>query len=192
MLMTRCVIATAVVLMALGCADQTASRVTGLRPTELSADRASDGADGKAVQAIHGHADFVASVVASGEIRYEVEAKQSVAKGTQGEFEWMGVSEPRFRIHGTVFCFTVVGNTAHIAGLVEHSSNPNVHPGDYLVWSFVDNDATKHGPDLSTAALRVPQEVGVAQCAGGVNTGPYFPVRGRLEVSPEAGEGHNK
>ena len=190
--MTRWVIAAGLGIMALACSDRTTSKITGLQPTELNADRSSDGADRRIVQSIHGHADFVASVVASGEIRYEVQAKQSAAKGPEGEFEWKGVSEPTFDIHGAVFCFTVVGNTARVAGVVERSSNPNVRAGDYLIWNFVDNDATKHGPDMSTAALRVTQPVATAECTGGQNTGPYFPVRGRLEVYPEPGEGHNR
>ena len=190
MLVTRRVIGVALGLVALACSDQPGSKITGLQPTTFSADRSANGGDERTLQAIHGHADFIAQVVASGEIRYEVQAKQS-AKGTHGEFEWKGVSEPTFAIHGDVFCFTVVGNTARVSGVVTHSSNPNVKPGDYLIWSFIDNDAT-HGPDMSTAALRVTQPIAVAQCAGGQNTGPYVPVRGRLEVYPEPGEGHNK
>lgn len=90
------------------------------------------------------------------------------------------------RMRGKIFCFTIAGDTARVAALVEKSTVPFGPVGTYVVWTLVDNGRGKRAhPDQTTdfffngtqAQAQQHCDVGLREIA------PLFPsIRGNLEV----------
>lgn len=170
------------------CSDQSASRLLAPGASGISRDqlRANGAGRNSPFQAIEGHATFVPTTNLNGEQKYEVEADQKPNAPARGTFEYKGSSGGGFRIHGSIYCFTVAGNTARVSGRVEQSTNPNVSVGQYLIWTFVDNHQTHGQSDLTTELQRVDITVATAHCGtNAVNTGPFLPVQGNLQTRTE-------
>ena len=170
----------------LGCGDQSAGDVTGPRLSPLPGVSASRGA-AKESQMVAGHAEFLSFGIPTA---YSNEAKKDSDGAVKGRFEVrQDAAAGDFRISGDIACLTVVGAAARVAGLVSKSTNPDVHPGQYLVWSEVDNDGgPKHAPDLSSDLFLAEQAIAQFHCDNGLTLPPMHAVRGNLEVRTKQGD----
>jgi hypothetical protein len=101
-----------------------------------------------------------------------------------GEFELRSEQEGGQRIHGTVTCFTVIGNTARIAGIIDRTTIPGLPTGLYWAWTVVDNGQGANDPPDQTSDFNLRVASGAARhCATGTTVGPLIPVlSGNLQV----------
>ena len=165
-----------------GCGDQAGRSITSPRLSPASGSGiGTDRGAADETQKVEGHGEFVSFGVPT---RYSNEAKRST-DGVKGHFEIeQSAGAGEFHIIGDVMCLTVTGTSARLGGVVEKSTNPDVHPGEFLVWSLVDNDASpKHSPDMSSD-LFLESDKAVAQfhCDNGLTLPPLHPVKGHFEV----------
>lgn len=71
-----------------------------------------------------------------------------------GQFHIISTNFPTpgfvIRLHGSVTCFTLIGNAAFLNGVVEQSNAPEFNPeGSTISWSVVDQGESVHDvPDL--------------------------------------------
>ena len=117
--------------------------------------------------------------------RYSVSAIRHRDGDVSGEFEEFSAQEGGQRVHARVHCFTVVGNMARLAALIEKSSVPFGPKGSYVIWTVVDNgEGKKAAPDQSTDIFfGANQAVAEQHCRVGYNLAPYFSsIRGNLQV----------
>ena len=176
----------------LACSD-TASVVAPTRTlaadAALAADRESNGND-VTKQSVVGEAIFDPTDQGVSDVHYSVEAKRHKNGSVDGEFRMKLTRDgSREDFKGEVSCFTIVGNSARLSVRVERSNNPNVKPGQYLMFSVVDDDQTSkergnHSPDRTSFFFLAEKALAEYHCALGLNFATY-PVRGKFELRPE-------
>ena len=172
------------------CSDNSSRSLTA---PQKSADQAlsldkNSGESQRVVAGVTGHAEFDVTATPGITEKYEVTAERRADGRVTGELELKQERNGQmFRIHGTLLCVQTAGTVARLAAKVDRSTLPVVQPGFYLVWSVMDNDVKDHEqrPDFSTEFFlydQFSQSVAMAHCATGVNVGPFYPVKGHLEV----------
>jgi len=138
-------------------------------------------------QEVTGHANILLPFFANAEEKYSNSAIRHADGSVSGEFELKSNQVAGgLRIHGDVVCFTIIGNTARLAGLVEQSDTPLAPEGTYFVWTIVDNGEGQNDPPDLTSDFVGPFPSAAAaafHCATGFNVAPFYPVEsGNLQV----------
>ena len=116
---------------------------------------------------------------------YSVSAIRQSDGSVTGEFEEYSEQEGGQRIHATVYCFTVTGNSARLAARIDQTNVSFGPVGSYVVWSVIDNgEGGKSQPDETTDIFfGGTQAQADTQCRTGFNLAPYYPsLRGNLQV----------
>jgi hypothetical protein len=135
-------------------------------------------------QAVTGHANIFLSNFQAEE-KYSSNAIRHSDGSVSGEFELKSEQDAGVRLHGDVVCFTVVGNTARVAGFVDSSTEPSFE-GLHVVWTVVDNgEGANDPPDLTSDFFLVVSAASAQfHCdVGFAFTTPIFPVlSGNLQV----------
>lgn len=137
-----------------------------------------------AQQRVTGHATIFLPGF-NAEEKYSNSAIRHADGSVSGQFELKSAQDGGLRIHGDVVCFTIVGNTARIAGRVDKSNTTLVPEGTYVIWTVVDNGEGANDPPDTTSDFFGPfNEAGAnAHCAVGFNLAPFLPVLdGNLQV----------
>lgn len=186
----RCTLLLLAGLAAVACSDNSSRSLTAPRTNAqqpLSFDKSSE-PDHRVIAGVTGHAEYDVTATPGISEKYEVTAERRADGRVTGELE---IKQTRngemFRVHGTVLCVETAGTVARLAAKVDQSTLAVVHPGFYLVWSVVDNDVNDHErrPDLSTEFFlfdNMNLNMAMAHCTSGDNVGPFYPVKGHLEV----------
>jgi hypothetical protein len=132
-------------------------------------------------QAVTGHANiFLANFQA--EEKYSQSAIKHSDGSVSGEFELKSEQDGGLRVHGSLVCFTVVGNTARLAGLVESSTEPSFE-GFHAVWTVVDNgEGANDPPDLTSDFFLASAVQAQFHCNVGFNLGATPVLSGNLQV----------
>jgi hypothetical protein len=133
---------------------------------------------------VTGHATVALPAFGGAEQKYSQSAIRHSDGSVSGEFQLKSEQEePALRIHGNVICFTVVGNTARLGGVIEHSNTALAPPGTFVVWTVVDNgEGNKSPPDQTSDFFVVDPATAQFHCAVGFNL-PLMPVvGGNLQV----------
>lgn len=117
--------------------------------------------------------------------RYSLSAIRHADGSVSGQFEETSEQDGGQRIHASVYCFTVVGNSARLAAQLDQSNVPFGPVGSYVIWSLTDNgEGAKSPPDVTTDIFFGASEaVAAFHCRTGVPLTPYYPsIRGNLQV----------
>jgi hypothetical protein len=117
--------------------------------------------------------------------RYSVSAIQHNDGSVTGELEETSEQEGGQRIHATVYCFTVTGNTARLAARIDQTNVSFGPVGSYVVWSLVDNgEGARSTPDETTDFFFGGTQAQAEQhCRTGFKLAPFYPsIRGNLQV----------
>jgi hypothetical protein len=133
-------------------------------------------------QRVTGHANiFLPNFQA--EEKYSNSAIRHADGSVTGEFQLKSAQDGGLRIHGNVICFTIVGNTARLAGVIERSSDPTIPAGVHTVWTIVDNgEGNNDPPDLTSDFFGALPAQAQFHCAVGFIL-PLLPVlSGNLQV----------
>ena len=144
-----------------------------------------DAAASGAQQRVTGHATILLPSFGNAEEKYSSSAIRHADGTVSGQFELKSAQDGGLRIHGDVVCFTIVGNTARIAGRVEQSNTTLVPEGTYVIWTVIDNgEGAKDPPDMTSDFFGpFNAAVAAAHCAVGFNLAPFLPVLdGNLQV----------
>jgi hypothetical protein len=164
-----------------GCTSGSDQNVTGLISPPSDARLAAGGVQ----QQVTGHANIELPAFGNAVERYSQSAIRHADGTVSGQFELSSEQDGGLRIHGDVFCFTVVGNTVRLGGQIDQSDADFIPVGSYVVWTIVDNgEGANSPPDLTTDFLGpTSQAVAAAHCLAGFNLGPFYPVSsGNLQV----------
>lgn len=168
--------------------DVTEPRARTPVPAEVSASRSDDGESKAEMEKVTGNAFFQINYAGNPFQRYSVAAIHHRDGSFSGEFEEKSEQDGGQRVHGTVYCFSIVGDTARIAGHVRQSNIDFGPPGSYVIWNVVDRGKT-HGRERDTDYTTDfyfggTQAQADAHCRANLLRGqPYFPVlRGELRV----------
>lgn len=188
-------------LTLVACSDNSSRSLTAPQKSAgqtMSFDKNSQSSHG-VVASVTGHAEFNVTATPGITEKYEVTAERRADGSVTGQLELKQARDGEmFRIHGTLLCVGTAGTVARLAAKVDRSTLPVVKSGYYLVWSVMDNDVNDHEqrPDFSTEFFLFDQNgqsEATAHCSTGVNVGPFYPVKGHLEVrdaSTETPPGH--
>ena len=158
-------------------ADTTAPR---LAPTDASSARTA-----ASQQRVTGSATIALPMDGSPLERYSVSAIRHADGTVSGQFEEFSEQDGGQRIHATVVCFTVAGNTARLAARLDQSNVSFGPVGSYVVWSVIDNgegraDSPDETTDIFFGGTRAQAEF---HCNVGFNLAPFFQsMRGNLQV----------
>ena len=156
----------------------------------LAADKESDGNEGTK-QSVVGEAIFDPTDQGVSDVHYSVEGKRHKNGNVDGEFRMKLTRDgSREEFKGEVSCFTIVGNSARVSVRVERSDNPNVKPGQYLLFSVLDDDQSPEtkgrSPDRTSFFFRFDNQAAAEfHCAFGMNFPTYPLRRGHFELHPE-------
>ena len=139
-------------------------------------DRVGAAASG-AQQRVTGHANvFLPNFNA--EQKYSNNAIRHADGTVSGQFELKSEQDGGVRIHGDMFCFTIVGNTARLAGQIDKSTIPGLE-GVYVVWTVIDNgEGANDPPDQTSDFFGASAADAASHCATGFNLAPFLPVLG--------------
>jgi hypothetical protein len=140
--------------------------------------------NGGLTQQVTGHANvFLPNFQA--EQKYSNSAIRHADGTVSGEFQLKSEQDGGVRIHGNVICFTIVGNTARLGGVIEKSSEP-AFEGVHVVWTIIDNGEGRNDPpDLTSDFFGATPAQAQFHCAVGFNLAPFLPVLGgNLQVHP--------
>lgn len=116
---------------------------------------------------------------------YSVSAVHQPDGPTTGEFEEYSEQDGGQRIHASVVCFTVTGNSARLAARIDQTNVSFGPVGSYVVWSVIDNgEGARSAPDQTTDIFFGGTAAQADfQCRTGFNLAPYFSsLRGNLQV----------
>jgi hypothetical protein len=116
---------------------------------------------------------------------YSVSAIRHADGSVTGEFEEYSEQDGGQRIHASIVCFNVIGNSARLAARIDQTNVPFGPVGSYVVWSVVDNgEGARSLPDQTTDIFFGGTAAQADfQCATGFNLAPYFSsIRGNLQV----------
>lgn len=144
-----------------------------------------DAAAGGVTESVTGHANMQLPTFGNAIQRYSQSAVRHSDLTVSGEFELRSEQDDGVRLHGDVSCFTIVGNTARLAGLIDQSNAAFAPVGAYVLWTIVDNgEGGNAPPDLTTDFIGgVSAATAMAHCNVGFNLGPFIPVMsGNLQV----------
>jgi hypothetical protein len=174
-------------IVALGCTATPDRGVTGPNARLNRVDAAFDrvAAASGTQQQVTGHANILLPFFANAEEKYSNSAIRHADGTVSGEFELKSAQDGGLRIHGDIVCFTIIDNTARLAGLVDQSDTPLVAEGTYFIWNVVDNgEGQNDPPDLTSDFIGAFTATQAAfHCATGINVGPFYPVlSGNLQV----------
>jgi hypothetical protein len=165
-------------------ACETGTDTTAPRLVQVEASAAKS-AGGARQQRVTGSATITLPMDGSPLEHYSVSALRHADGRVSGQFEEFSEQEGGQRIHASVVCFTVVGNTARLAARLE-KSNVDFGPlGSYVIWSVIDNgEGTSTSADQTTdiffGGTRAQAEF---HCNVGFNLAPFFSsMRGNLQV----------
>jgi len=117
--------------------------------------------------------------------RYSLSAIRQGDGSVSGEFEEFSAQEGGQRIHASVYCFTVTGNSARLAARIDQTNVSFGPVGSYVVWSVIDNgEGAKSQPDETTDIFfGGTQAQADTHCRTGFKLAPYYPsIRGNLQV----------
>jgi hypothetical protein len=174
----RARIAVAATLVLLACDRNPSAPGAELRtPTFSSADLEAANVDVDARQSVTGHYEFV-GVNTGNDFKYSFSAVRHLDGSVSGEVEERttldATGELQRTMHGTVTCFTIIGNMAFVAGIVDRvltfvPGQENLVPGAGFRFVVVDNGNGSEDPaDLgSNARFGVPSS-SAAFCENGV------------------------
>ena len=89
------------------------------------------------------------------------------------------------RASGKIFCFSIVRDTARLAGLLERSTVPFGPVGTYVIWNVVDRGNGKVHDLTTDFYFGGTQAQATAHCAGNLLRGqPFFESRrGNIKVN---------
>lgn len=138
-----------------------------------------------AQERVTGHANIVLPGFGDAVQRYSQSAIRHADGTVSGQFELKSEQDGGLRIHGDVFCFTIVGNTARLAGRIDQSDIAFAPVGSYAVWTIIDNgQGSRSPPDLtSDFFVGLNEATATFHCAVGFNLAPFIPVlSGNLQV----------
>ena len=128
---------------------------------------------------VTGHANILLANLGNAEEKYSNNAIRHADGSVSGQFQLKTEQANGGNIHGSIVCFTITGNTARLAGLVEKSTTPLAPEGTYLVWTVVDNGEGKNDPPDATSDFFPTTLAGALfHCNVGFNLAPFFPVLG--------------
>ena len=116
---------------------------------------------------------------------YSVSAIQHKDGSTSGEFEEYSGQDGGQRIHATIACVGITGNTARLAARIDETNVSFGPVGSYVVWTVIDNgEGAKSAPDQSTDVFFNGTEAQAQfHCRVGFNLAPYFSsIRGNLQI----------
>lgn len=179
---------------AVGCSagrDVTEPGARAKAPVEASASR-SGGAGGaggdEEMQKVTGSALFQIDYAGNPFQHFSVAAIRHRDGSFSGAFEEKSEQDGGQREMGEIYCFSIVADTARIAGLIKKSTVPFGPPGSYVIWNVVDGGKA-HGHDRDTDFTTDfffggTQAQAQAHCAANLLRGQkYYPVlRGELKV----------
>jgi len=144
----------------LGC-DRSATSPTRTRQLTLAGGPAFDDTDGDRTQGVSGHYEFV-GINTGNDFTYSLTAIRHVNGTVSGEVDerttFGGKDNLQREMHGTVTCFTIIGNTAFIAGIVDRvvtyvPGQENLVPGAGFRLNVVDNvNGANDPPDQGSNA----------------------------------------
>ena len=176
-------------VVALGCTATPDRGVTGPNARLDRVDAAFDrvAAASGAQQEVTGHANILLPIFGGAEEKYSNSAIRHADGTVSGQFELKSAQVAGgVRIHGDIVCFTIIGNTARLAGLVDQSDTPLAPEGTYFIWTVVDNgEGQNDPPDLTSDFVGPFTALGAAtfHCASGINVGAFYPLQsGNLQV----------
>ena len=166
-------------------APPSAARLAPASPElSSSSDRDKDGGRDP-VQSVTGSATIQLPYEGTPFEHYTVSAIRHRDGSFSGEFHETSEQEGGQRASGKIFCFSIVQDTARLAGLVERSTVPFGPAGTYVIWNVVDRGNGKKARDLTTDFyFGGTKAQATAHCAGNLLRGqPFFESRrGNLKV----------
>lgn len=168
-------------LVAAGCAGTDATAPSAVKANAVLDRGVSNGAE----QRVTGSAFIILPWANNAPEQYSVSAIRHADGTVSGELEEFSAQDGGQRVHATIACFTVVGNTARLAAKVDRSTVPFGPVGTYVIWTLVDNGQGKSAPpDLTTDLFFGGDErIALFHCNAGVKLDPFFPsLRGNLQV----------
>ena len=139
-------------------------------------------------QSVTGHVDIMASPFGIPALdKYSFAAIRHTDGSVSGQFEFehrftVNGQQVRDKVHGTVDCLTIIGNSARLGGTIRHSKSPDLPEGTQLTWSVTDNGQGKK--DQRDTASEMLGNDAFAYCLGGLPY-PQSPLRhGNIQVRP--------
>jgi hypothetical protein len=164
-------------------------------PVEASASRSGTGGGDEEMQKVTGSALFQIVIAGSPVFQhFSVAAIRHRDGSFSGAFEEKSEQDGGQREMGEIYCFSIVADTARIAGLIKKSNIDFGPPGSYVIWNVVDGGKAhghdRHGrgdrdtdftTDFYFSGTKAQAD---AHCAANLLRGqPYYPVlRGELKV----------
>ena len=117
--------------------------------------------------------------------QYTVSAIRHRDGSFSGEFHETSEQEGGQRASGKIFCFSIVRDTARLAGLLERSTVPFGPVGTYVIWNVVDRGNGKVHDLTTDFYFGGTQAQATAHCAGNLLRGqPFFESRrGNIKVN---------
>lgn len=138
-----------------------------------------------AQQRVTGHANVRLPFTGNPTQRYSANAIRHADGSVSGQFQLRTEQVDGGSIHGSVLCFTIVGNRARLGGVIERSSTPLATEGQHVIWNVVDNgEGRRAPPDETSDFFPVPAAVMAAHCATGFNLGSLPVLGGNIQVHP--------
>ena len=117
---------------------------------------------GRVVQSVSGSGHLRGGPGFSNFRSFSFSALRYADETVKGQWQAFGRgSDPPIVAHGRVICFTIVDNSAWVAGVVEKSSAPGeVPPGQERVWQVTDNgQGAGASPDQISTTYGFPADV---------------------------------
>ena len=175
---------------------RTTTRVSLLLAAALLAACSTDGAPGGDVvaprpnlaasgaqQRVTGHANLILASLGNAEEIYSNAAIRHADGTVSGEWQLKTEQTDGGVLHGIVTCFTIVGNRARLAGVVDRSTTPLANVGDHVIWTVVDNgEGNAAPPDQTSDFFPVGPLTAAAHCATGFSLALIPVLGGNLQV----------
>jgi hypothetical protein len=141
--------------------------------------------DRGAVQSVTGHAKIQLPYEGTPFQQYSVSAIRHRDGSFSGKFHETSEQDGGQRASGRIFCFSIVRDTARLAGLVERSTVPFGPAGTYVIWNVVDRGNGKVHDLTTDFYFGGTQAQATAHCAGNLLRGqPFFESRrGNIKVN---------
>jgi hypothetical protein len=114
----------------------------------------------------------------------EFDAKREASGLASGSFEFTAVyRRAKVKLKGTIVCFTVIGNTARVGGIVTSSNFAGIPVGTSETWSLTDNGAPESNRlDTSSTLLGGDANYALAYCENGLPYSERPVIGGSIEI----------
>ena len=141
---------------------------------------------GPVVQSVTGSGHLRGERGFSGFRSFSFSAREYSNGVVKGQWQAFGrAAEPPTVVHGRVTCFTIEGNTAWVAGIIDRSSSPDEVPaGQERGWKVVDNgEGAGADPDQISITVAIPDGYSAADwCDSGIGVEMHPVQYGNIQI----------